>query len=581
MPAEARDRSLLLPCLLLCVLAMGSAASLPADPRADPSADPVVERLGPAAKLEQALWEEPARIPNLYVTWANEVEDVGEGAKLLDYAVEVASLRAKRVFGQGFGETQPVRTRSKTPTSTCSWPCCSSTPHGSLPTSRFVGGWRRPGTPLPTTCRRSAPGCACWSAWRRGASTISRPSKPSLFRGGWSNVRRRIGGSTVRRSAHQRRRTGWRRSRRRSSPCRLSRRSGGGQAPGLGARHVAPPAPAGAGRPPAERAPAGHAAAIPLRPGDRPQRDVPAQPRRRLLAVAAGPADADRGAKTAGSTWCCGAMSSADARPTDSWVGPWSKGCRRTSTSAGGVPPGIAPSCRSTTARSSMPTARRGCRCTAWSRGSSSCWDADRLPVDRFAGDDGRRFVEAAHAAAEELAELRGRPRPLRPRAAAPGGRRSRPRRAARGTRRWRRHRPRLGADAPSPSATEASPRWWPMSTSAPSWWPARRTRSCRLSIHGLATDAQSVLVDGHDSPAARSLDRFLEVVAEHLRSEGLEVHRLPILWVDPMATRRGDRAELAPFLVGLEQRRARRAVSVRGLGASGRRIRLGPAVGR
>ena len=103
MPDHASHKSSLKKCLLLVVLAMSGATSGPADPSANPQSG------GPpqsAVELEQTLWDEPAHIPNLYLTWAKEIADGDEGAEVLDYAVEVASLRAKRVFdpdGAGSG----------------------------------------------------------------------------------------------------------------------------------------------------------------------------------------------------------------------------------------------------------------------------------------------------------------------------------------------------------------------------------------------------------------------------------------------------------------------------------------------
>lgn len=172
----------------------------------------------------------------------------------------------------------------------------------------------------------------------------------------------------------------------------------------------------------------------------------------------------------------------------------------------------------------------------------------DRLPVERFADDAGRRFVEAAHTAAAELSALRGRP--VRFVHALPPGDATGADQAAQ-----------LGeladgAGIDLDSVLTLLPRGdgkvvalvadLDLGTELVAGASDEDLR--RLSIYGLA--AGPGLMEGQGSARARSLDVFLERVAEHLQDEGLEVHRLPILWVDPAATTRPDRTELSPFLI-------------------------------
>lgn len=172
----------------------------------------------------------------------------------------------------------------------------------------------------------------------------------------------------------------------------------------------------------------------------------------------------------------------------------------------------------------------------------------DRLPVERFDADAGRRFVEAAHIAAAELSELRGRPvrfvHALPPRDAAGAHRAAQLGELAGGA----------GIDLDSvltllprgDGSLAALVADVDLGTELVAGASDEDFR--RLSIYGLS--AGPGLLEAQGSAGARSLDVFLERVAEHLQAEGLEVHRLPILWIDPASTTRPDRAELSPFLI-------------------------------
>lgn len=204
----------------------------------------------------------------------------------------------------------------------------------------------------------------------------------------------------------------------------------------------------------------------------------------------------------------------------------------------------------------------------------------ERLPVGRFAGDDGRRYLEAARTAAEELAGLRDSAvrfvHALPPDDAAGPARAEALGRLAGGA----------GVDLDSVLTLLPARRSARHSAEAPVALVAdldlgsdllRRTAPADLAgleIYGLPDDEPDRspaerLLRGHETPAARAFDLFLEQIAGHLASEGLEVRRLPILRIDPAGMARTDpdrpdRGDPAPFLVNwnnvvLERPAARR----------------------
>lgn len=175
----------------------------------------------------------------------------------------------------------------------------------------------------------------------------------------------------------------------------------------------------------------------------------------------------------------------------------------------------------------------------------------DSLPVARFATDDGRRYVEAARTAAFELSELRRRP--VRFVHALPAEQVSGRERAAQ-----------LGelaggagidldsfltllpSDGGGVQALVAD-----LDLGSELLTAASDQERAGLAIYGLAPQAaKEIVADATASNATRSLDLFLERVAETLGAEGMTVRRLPLLWVDPQITGRIDRRSLAPFLI-------------------------------
>lgn len=157
-----------------------------------------------------------------------------------------------------------------------------------------------------------------------------------------------------------------------------------------------------------------------------------------------------------------------------------------------------------------------------------------RVPVDRFAGEPGARFVEAARRAAEDLARLRRRP--VRfvhslPEAGGDGAARAVSLHGLGG-----------GAGIDLDSVLTLLPRGDAITALVADVDAGSELlrelpegELAGLSAYGLAADAglRERLLRAHESPASRTLDRFLERIAEHLRGEGLRVRRLPLLRID------------------------------------------------
>ena len=174
----------------------------------------------------------------------------------------------------------------------------------------------------------------------------------------------------------------------------------------------------------------------------------------------------------------------------------------------------------------------------------------DRLPVERFDGEDGRRYVEAARLAASELAQLRGRPvrfvHPL-PSVDLPGSARAE-----------KLHELAGGAGIDLDSVLTLLPQVEGPARAlvadldlGTELVTAPETNLEGLSAYGLPVGrAKDLIVAGHKSSAARSLDLFLDQVTVFLEGEGLAVRRLPLLMIEPASTNRSDRADLAPFLL-------------------------------
>ena len=540
MPADANRRSTWLSPLLLLVLMVGGAASALPNPDADSNADKE-----PAVALEQALWNDPARIPSLYLSWASEISGEAGGGEVLNYAVEVAALRARRVFGQ-VGEDKARIEDADVDLLLAML---------QLDPKRFFDD--------PSFRQRVA------SSWAPLADHVASPDDrlrmlERLAERGLDDFESleavALSWDLVERSS----------SERRLDEARLATSEPEGE--------LAPIEASVFSLPPFLDA----AAAARLLVSVHVQ-----SPHRRLLVLA----DREQseslrsmlerfkfGPETASSVTFLATLGVGYSpwprdpltlvRRDDGGIHVVLRGNVQRGREADrfmgralvqGLPEDLDERWgRPTWHRAELPFHNGqilDAGGASWVSVHSleprilELLGTDRLPVERFAGDEGRRFVEAARTAADELARLRGRPvrfvHELPPAGASGNDRAARLGELAGGA----------GIDLDSvltllPTADGVVALVADVDLGTELVVGAQDDDIGRLSIYGLTHDVRSTLLESHDSPSARSLDLFLERVAEHLQAEGLAVHRLPVLWIDPATTERSDRANLAPFLV-------------------------------
>jgi len=175
-----------------------------------------------------------------------------------------------------------------------------------------------------------------------------------------------------------------------------------------------------------------------------------------------------------------------------------------------------------------------------------------RVPVDRLSDAEGwRRYVAAARTAAEELAALYDRPvewvHPLDPGtapdpvflAALGGG---------------------AGYDLDSIVTPLLTPRGGRAALVADvdaglelllRTSPTELDRFARqLGMQTVGDELRRTVAASQQSPAARGLDAFLELIAGQLRGAGVAVFRLPLLWLPPELVPRPDAPLQQPFLI-------------------------------